>query len=426
MKKNELFSRIWLVLAFFAMWYIYFLMERNVYIKEFVNFQKPDSIWVVLGNNINLLATGLVIFLIPYEYLFSWISHVVYEMIDLFKPASFSFKKINSKYIDTFLLLLLYAGIALYSKNYYWLMRWRLGIVCCLLTLLATMVSFLLYDLISNRWVKYVVSFVLISCGNTIVCFGINSKFITGVIIYCVMTVSWHMYDLLNKKKVFETEIVASIALTFLFFVVGLNLTDHLYKWCDYINPYGVIGNDSSTMMVYLRENPILSADFSNAWDYLQHPFIGINVYMGTPILIIHLVLFLTTIIASIILIKEIAQKSIKRASIFTSIFLWYVFIYMYTLICDLGVFPEATMTFMSLRIYIPAMAVLFKVLWEGKKYLKDKGNIWDKLFEDEEDDYDNDLAQNEMDYLVKIQCSVERLTERVNAIEKKINSEKK
>ena len=76
------------------------------------------------------------------------------------------------------------------------------------------------------------------------------------------MTFSWHMYDLLNKKKVFKTEIIASIAFTFLFFVTGLNLTDHFYKWCDYINPYGVTGNDSSAMMVCLRENSILSVDF--------------------------------------------------------------------------------------------------------------------------------------------------------------------
>lgn len=416
MKKKEVAFRLWLVIAYFVMWYICYLADRHIYIMEYTNITGMESFFVVLGSNINLLAKGLILFLIPYEFIFSWLSQEIFDIVTIFNPSKLLNKVIKRKYIDVALLVLIYVGLFVFLEKYYFYIRWQLAYGCSVLTLLAALISYLLYDIIDNRVTRYIVSCVVVNVLNAVACYIITPRFISGVIIYSLMIVSWHLYDGLIKKKMWCNEIVASAACSFLLFVAALNCTGHYTNWTDFIDPYNARCNDSSSMMIFLRNNPFLSAKFAINWEYVQHPFIGINVFLGTPILIIYMILFVSTLVVAVLQIRETAKNNVKRACIFAHIFLWYVFIYLYKLFCDMGILPEASMTFMGIYYYVPMMALLFRSLWIGKKCTT---GLLEQIIPEESDD-DCDLLEEVMDSQIDIQSSLTILEKRLTVLEKR------
>lgn len=363
-EKKVFVAKLWIVIAYLVMWYICYRLRLQVDLLEFENLIINKDFFSAIGAHINVFVIGVCMFIFPYEYLFSLLSDFLFEII---KPLSTGKKqdvKSIDKYICIGILLIFYIALVVIYKNTDLIPSWRCGITCLILSFIAYFISYQIYDMVTPKWMRYFLSNILVVLINTIICFYLNHKFINAAMVHLIMLVSWHTYDSFVNKKIDFSGMAMSFVYSLVTLGISIHITGRFSKWCSYISPYGEGGNQSSFMMQYLRQKPFWCIDFATSNNYLKHPFVGISKLCGAPIMIVHIILFVSMIVAAVIIVRSEIGKDKKRICAFLSIFSWFVVIYVYRLLCDIGMLPEASITFIDIGNYIPAMAIMFRTLW--------------------------------------------------------------
>ena len=396
----EIRIRLGIVFAFICMWYIcHFVTHSDCFFEV-------EPIWVELFGNRNILLIGLILFLIPYEYIISLMSEAVLTIMKIFRPTSEIAKKSETEKIAPFCVLGIYIAIMIYSENNSF--TWKIYCVDYYCTMLAIIMMYMAYDNLSNKWLRYAISCVAVSTINAAVCYEYTLGFISSAFMYFLLLVSWHLYDTMANKKIEWKMITASIIYTIMLFFAEVCRTGHYTRLLEYLNPHEAFGNYTCLKMVFLRNQSIIygwTGDGAEAW---RHPFIGMSEMFGPWMLVIFFILLLYAGYGVFRQFIISINKNVKRSCMFLTVFLWYVFAVIYCFICDMGYLPECSVSFTGLKFTVLILVFMFRVLYEGKSYEEKE---WGDTEETEDDEFYED-------------CEIKDSNEKNNTVESVENVE--